>query len=75
MMMSPDKKTIEYTVACVGEFARATAQTHREAFEYLNRWGGIDFLLDCYDTEHLLSFEQAMEDLITVTRRQEKRGS
>ncbi|MCL2112163.1 MAG: DUF3791 domain-containing protein [Clostridiales bacterium] len=70
-MRSEQRKTIAYIVACVGEFARATGTSAQEAFCYLEAHGGIDFLIECYDTEHLLSLHDAVEDLITITRRSE----
>ena len=66
-MSNEEKKLVAYIVACVGEFARASDLTTQDAFRYLETNGGIDFLLDCYDTEHLLSFEDAIEDLMIIT--------
>ena len=60
---------IAYIVACIGEFARATNMETQEAFKYLETYGGIDFLFDHYDTEHLLSFDDAVEDLKLITQR------
>jgi len=71
-MSSKDRKMIAYIVACIGEFARASDRTTQEAYRYLDLNGGIDFLMEFYDTEHLLSLDDAIEDLRTVTLR--KRG-
>jgi hypothetical protein len=43
--------------------------TAQEAFRYLNLYGGIDFLIDCYDTEHTLSLHDAVEDLKLVAQK------
>ena len=60
---------IAYVIACIGEFARATELTAQEAYRYLEIHNGIDFLIEFYDTEHLLSLQDAIEDLKLVTQR------
>jgi len=60
---------IAYAVACVGEFARASGLTAQEAFRYLDAHGGIDFLFEFYDVEHLLSLQDAVEDLKAIARK------
>ena len=60
---------VAYIVACISEFARKSGLTAQEAFRYLNIHGGIDFLIECYDTEHLLSLQDTVDDLITITQR------
>ncbi len=51
-----DKKEIfdriEYVVACVGAFAQQYQLSNMQAYAYLRRFTGIDFLLDCYAAEH-----------------------
>ncbi|WP_301348526.1 DUF3791 domain-containing protein, partial [uncultured Muribaculum sp.] len=51
-----DKKEIfnriEYVVACVGAFAQRYQISNMQAYAYLRRFTGIDFLLDCYAAEH-----------------------
>ena len=36
----------------------------KEAYQYLRQYRGIDFLIEFYETEHLLSIEDAVDDLI-----------
>ena len=47
-----DKKEIfnriEYVVACIGAFAQRYNLSNQQAYAYLRRFTGIDFLLDCY---------------------------
>lgn len=54
---------IEYVVCCVGAFAMKYRLTNSQSYAYLRRFGGIDFLLDCYMAEHTLSIDNAVEDL------------
>ena len=65
-MNQPDKKTIntiEYIIVCINAFAEDLGIDNRESYRYLKKYGGIDFLIDCYDIEHTLSIENAVEDL------------
>jgi len=67
-MENKNRKIIAYVIACVSEFARATNLNTQESFKYLNTYGGIDFLLEHYEAEHLLSFDDAVDDLRLITR-------
>lgn len=68
-----DKKEIfdriEYVVACVGAFAHRFELTNAQAYSYLRRFTGIDFLLDCYAAEHTLSIDDAVSDLQELCKR------
>lgn len=60
---------LEYVVACVGAFAQKYGLSNTEAYAYLRRFTGIDFLLDFYGAEHTLSIDDAVEDLQTLCYR------
>jgi len=60
---------IEYIVACVSEFAGRFGLSTAQAYAYLRRFSGIDFLIDCYEAEHTLSIENAVEDLQVLCHR------
>ena len=57
---------IEYVNCCIGAFANRFGLTLPQAYAYLRRFDGIDFLIDCYDAEHTLSIEDAVEDITAV---------
>lgn len=61
---------IEYVVACVGAFAQRFSLTNSQAYAYLRRFTGIDFLLDCYEAEHQLSIDDAVNDLQLICMRE-----
>lgn len=63
------RNRIEYTVMCIGEFSDAHSLDLQEAYRYLKQYGGIAFLKDCYDAEHLLSIEDTVRDLTVLCRR------
>ena len=41
----------------------------KEAYIYLKRYNGIEFLKEFYDVEHTLSFEDVLDDLAAVCRK------
>ncbi len=61
---------IEYVVACVGAFAQRFSLTNAQAYAYLRRFAGIDFLLDYYNAEHQLSIDDAVMDLQHICKRE-----
>jgi len=62
------RNQINYYVLCVGAFAEQKNIPPAKAFNYLYTFNGIDFLIDCYDAEHTLSLNDAVEDLTQVCR-------
>lgn len=61
-----DKNVIAYIVAAISEFAQKYHLSVREASNYLIRFKGIDFITEHYDAEHLLSFDDSVQDLTQV---------
>jgi hypothetical protein len=53
---------------CVSAFAKAKELSQMAAFNYLDRHKGIEFLVDCYEAEHTLSLDDAVEDLTIVCK-------
>ncbi len=68
-----DKKEIldkiEYVICCVGAFASKYSLTNAQAYAYLRRFSGIDFLIDCYSPEHTLSIDDAVDDIQSICLR------
>ena len=63
------RNRIEYTVICISEFSQKYAIHPQVAYQYLKKYGGIAFLKDCYESEHLLSVEDAVDDITTICKR------
>ena len=57
---------INYMVVCINEFASRFNLSSKEAFDYLNKYNGISFLMDNYEIEHTLSFDDAIDDMILI---------
>ena len=62
-------KQITWTIAAISEFAKAKALSVKQAFNYLSLFKGMDFLEAHYGAEHLLSFEDTVEDLTAICQR------
>lgn len=54
---------IEYVICCVGAFAEKFNISNADAYAYLNKYGAVNFLIDCYAAEHTLSIDNAVEDM------------
>ena len=67
--VKPTKAVVEYIVAAVNEFARLYSIGVKEAYNYLLRFKGMAFLEEHYEAEHTLSFEDCMEDLAAICRK------
>ena len=60
------KNQINYTVACINEFARNKSLSKTQAFLYLFEHKALEFLCEFYDVEHTLSFEEVISDLTQI---------
>jgi hypothetical protein len=56
---------------CVSAFSGKKKKKKKDAFNYLYDHKGIEFLVDCYEAEHTLSLDNAVEDLTTVCKNNE----
>ena len=68
-MTKEDRNVLDYIVVCVSEFADRHSINMQEAYQYLRQHKGIDFLQEFYDVEHTLSFDDVIDDLATVCRK------
>jgi hypothetical protein len=67
--MTYQRKLINYTIACVNVFADRFNMSVKESYRYLRDFKGIEFLKDFYEEEHVLSFDNVIEDLQVLCRR------
>lgn len=67
--MDLTRNIIEYVNCCVGAFAARFKLHPSQAYAYLRRFEGIDFLIDCYAAEHTLSIEDAVDDLVALCQK------
>ena len=68
-MTKEDRNVIDYVVVCISEFANRYGMNMRDAYICLERYKGLDFLKEFYDVEHTLSFDDALDDLAAICRK------
>lgn len=64
------KDKLEWTVIFLLEFGRKYGLTMKQAFNYLSRFKGIDFIDRHYDYVHTQSFASMVNDIAEYCRRQ-----
>lgn len=57
------EKKVSYIIAVINEFALAHTLNSQQAYRYLSRYKGLEFIDKHYEIEHTLSFEDVVEDL------------
>lgn len=60
---------IRYMNLCIVEFGKKFRIPTNIAFNYLRRYGALDFIDKCYEAEHLLSLESTVADLQEYCRK------
>jgi len=68
------RNMINYMVVCVNDYAERHGCEFVDSFDYLRNNKGLEFLEECYDAEHTLSIDEALEDLECVCKRNEGLG-
>jgi hypothetical protein len=64
-----ESNRISYYIACIGAFAERFAISNAFAYNYLLKYKGLAFIYDCYESEHTLSIDDAVEDMYKVCKR------
>lgn len=67
-MSRSEKNKLNFTVALIAEFAATYKLKQKQAFNYLNRFKGLQFLHKHYEILHTQSFEDVIDDLAMVCR-------
>ena len=60
---------IRYMNLCIVEFGKKFRLPADMAFNYLKRYGALDFIDKCYEAEHLLSLESTISHLQKYCRK------
>ena len=60
---------LEWTIIFVLEFGKRFGLTMKQAFNYLNRYQGIDFVDQHYDYVHTQSFSSMVDDIAEYCHR------
>ncbi len=68
-MSKAEINKLKFVVALVAEFAQTYKIKQRQAFNYLYRFRGMQFLEQHYNYMHTQDFGDVIEDLAVVCRR------
>ena len=68
-METGEMHILDYIVVCISEFANKYEMHMKDAYVYLATYQGINFLKEFYDVEHTLSFEDAIEDVVAICKK------
>ena len=60
---------LAYIIAVVNEFAERFSLNSQQAYRYLDRFNGIDFVDRFYNVEHTQSFDDVVDDLAIYCRK------
>ena len=67
-MPREDHNMIGYVVALISEFAAKYDILSRQAYAYLKRFKGLDYLYKHYNVLHTFSFEDTVQSVSDVCR-------
>lgn len=59
----------EYIIALVNEFAKRFGLSDKQAYNYIKRHKGVDFIEKNYGIIHTLDFNEAVESVAAYCRR------
>ena len=68
-MSRSETNKLKYISALVAEFAAKFSIGEKQAYNYLKRFKGMDYLSEFYDVLHTLSFEETVCSLSIVCNR------
>ena len=67
-MSKEERNKINYIVSLINIFALKYDMPVKDAFLYLSKYKGIQFIDKCYDIEHTLSFNDVVSDIAVICR-------
>lgn len=68
-MANEETNKLKYTIALVAEFAKKYGIAEKQAYNYMQRFKGTDYLSSFYDVLHTQSFEDAIESMSIICQR------
>ncbi len=67
--MQKDKNIIIYMIYVLRQFALEKKMQPSDAYKYLHKYKGIDFLNQNYGYEHTLSIEEIIDDVTKICQK------
>ena len=69
-MKKLDIHKIDFLVALIAEFGKRYGLSNKEAYRYINQYGGVQMFFNHYDILHTLSFRDMVEGMAAFCHRQ-----
>ena len=66
----PITDKVEFLIACVSEFAKAHSLKKKQAFNYIERYKGLEFITNHFGVEHTFSFRDVVKHITDFCHRQ-----
>lgn len=66
----PIADKVEFLIACVSEFAKVHSLKKKQAFNYIERYKGLEFISKHYGVEHTFSFNDVIKHITDFCHRQ-----
>lgn len=68
-MSELQKNMVDYFVICINEFAKRYDMGPDDAIVYLDKYNGLQFLEEFYDVQHMLPFDETVDNLTVICQR------
>lgn len=68
-MSREESNRLKFIIAFVAEFSKKFGIGEKQAFNYIRRFKGMDYMNSFYDVLHTLSFEDSIEAVSIVCQR------
>lgn len=65
----PLNDQVEFLIACVAEFAKTHSLNKKQAFNYIERYNGLEFITQHFGVEHTYSFRDIVKHITDVCHR------
>ena len=69
-MKKLDIHKIDFLVALIAEFGKRYGLSNKEAYRYINPYGGVQMFFNHYDILHTLSFRDMVDGMAAFCHRQ-----
>ncbi|MBQ2858690.1 MAG: DUF3791 domain-containing protein [Bacteroides sp] len=69
-MKKLDIHKIDFLVALIAEFGKRYGLSNKEAYRYINQYGGVQMFFNHYDILHTLSFRDMVDGMAAFCHRQ-----
>ena len=68
--MDLTKNTAYYSTMIINMFAKRFKISMKDAWQYLNRYKGMSFLLEHYNINHTLNSDDVVDDLVAICKKE-----